>query len=434
MKKFRDNSRDTIDEIHVEDLSLIANKSIDELLRQDHDLLVFRNNNDEAKIETSNVLDLNHLEVKTGNIMGFLGVNATELKIRSRFGTHDEDYLLHYMLQKVFSINVFNLDHSTSKENVFDFLIYMFPHYLRKAIHQGLYKEYQRRDYNDANVKGAIDVNRHIKQNIPFLGRIAYKVREHSFDNDITQLIRHTIELIKTKYHSSTILSSDLDIEQCVNQIIQHTPSYSIRDRRTIINKNRRPFSHPYFTAYKDLHKICLQILRHEGLKYGEEKDKVYGVLFDGAWLWEEYLNTFLKQCDFEHPENKSGGNPVYVFQGNKSVKRYPDFYKENIVLDAKYKKLDLKRPDRDDMHQIITYMYLLRAERGGFVIPTTLRDHDLIREKDLGILEGYGGDVKIWSFPIPHDEVSYAEFSKRMQEREKAFIEKFNKDFDTSP
>ena len=40
-------------------------------------------------------------------------------------------------------------------------------------------------------------------------------------------------------------------------------------------------------------------------MKYGRDDDEIYGVLFDGAWLWEEYLNTFLADIGFEHPRNK---------------------------------------------------------------------------------------------------------------------------------
>ena len=96
--------------------------------------------------------------------------------------------------------------------------------------------------------------------------------------------------------------------------------------------------------------KICLQILRHESLKYGQEKDKIYGILFDGAWLWEEYLNTIFvgHQLGITHAENKTGKNGIQLYDGGKKC-YYPDFYKQtqgdltgdsSFVLDAKYKRL----------------------------------------------------------------------------------------------
>ena len=134
--------------------------------------------------------------IQTGNIMGFVGYNGTELSICSRFAQKEGDYFLHYMLQKVFAINLFDLKHDFDKESVFDFLIFLFPAFLKRALRQGLYKEYQTRQYNDANVKGRIDVSRHIRLNTPFSGKISYSTREYSFDNKVTQLVRHTIEYI----------------------------------------------------------------------------------------------------------------------------------------------------------------------------------------------------------------------------------------------
>ena len=45
----------------------------------------------------------------------------------------------------------------------------MFPFYLKKALRQGLYKEYHKQNYNDSNVRGTIDINRHLGKNIPFI-------------------------------------------------------------------------------------------------------------------------------------------------------------------------------------------------------------------------------------------------------------------------
>mgnify|MGYP003556450509 FL=1 len=108
--------------------------------------------------------DEEEMKIHTNNIVGFIGKNKTQLTIRSRFTQNldeknDEDYFLHYMLQKVFGVHIFDLKHTTSKEKVFDFSLYLFPHFLKKALRQGVYREYQTRHYNDANVRGTIDVS-----------------------------------------------------------------------------------------------------------------------------------------------------------------------------------------------------------------------------------------------------------------------------------
>ena len=65
--------------------------------------------------------------------MGFIGVENLQIKIQSRFDEGRDDYLLHYMLQKVLSFNLFDLNHNNEQEDVFDFVMFMFPYFLKKG-------------------------------------------------------------------------------------------------------------------------------------------------------------------------------------------------------------------------------------------------------------------------------------------------------------
>lgn len=432
MLRTTDNNGGKEIEAHfLPDFGIIANKRISNLISDDNpNLLIFPNdlNQNSDKISEEHIFSLHDSTLTTGNIMGFIGVNNSEITIQSRFEKNNQDYFLHYMLQKVFSINLFDLKHGINNESIFDFLLYLFPFYFKKALRQGLYKEYHRQEYNDSNVKGTIDFSRHIRKNVPFIGNVAYKVREHSFDNKITQLIRHTIEFVKQHKFAHGILDLDSETQNCVNEILLATPSYNNRDRTIILNKNLKPFSHPYFFEYRELKKICMQILTFEGLKYGKEKDKVYGLLFDGAWLWEEYLNTFLINSGFNHPKNKNSEGAIYLFNNSKG-KRFPDFWKKNFILDAKYKRLADKKVDRNDMNQIISYMYVKKAEIGGFIVPSDNNEYEA-KEIKIGQLNGYAGEVYIWALSIPQQTVNFMEFCIRMKKNEiflTDLIEKLN-------
>ena len=403
----------------IQNLRKIADVKIKDLSFEDNpNLLIFPRdlNCHGDKISESNIISMNHRdEISTSNIMGFIGINETQIDIKSRFAKEDrEDYFLHYMLEKVFAINLFDIKHSSNKENIFDFLVYLFPYFLKKALAQGVFKKYQRNEYNDARVRGSIDFNRHIKYNIPFRGNVAYNVKEHSHDNELTQLIRHTIEFIKIKKHLSFILNNDLETKECVAQINMATPSYNMRERNFIINKNLRLLYHPYYSAYTALQKICLQILRHETIKFGKEKNKVYGVLFDGAWLWEEFLFTILKDYGFKHPKNKDVSGGFRMFKDAKSYddiddnyrRLYPDFYKDDFVIDAKYKHLE-SGVGREDLYQLVTYMYCKKATNGAYIYPC--RDKNIKASKSQ--LVGYEGFISVIPFYVPQSANSYEEF-----------------------
>ena len=412
----------------------IADKTIGQLCRENENLLIFPyciDDSDDRIGESSVVSILNtedpeKVKISTGNIMGFIGIGNLQVKIQSRFDKGHDDYLLHYMLQKVLSFNLFDLSHNNEQEDVFDFVMFMFPYFLKKALRQGVYREYQTHKYNNSNVKGTIDIGRHIAQNVPFVGNIAYSTREYCNDNGMTELIRHTIEYMKKKKYGKAVLDIDKETIGNVKLIIEQTPSYNENDRNRIINKNLRMKCHPFYTEYSPLRSLCLQILRMEELKYGETDDEVCGILFDGSWLWEEYVNTILQNHGFIHPENKRRKGGIYLFE-DKSGVRYPDFYKKDIVLDAKYKRLDsydnVAKVGRDDIHQIIAYVNALNAKTGGFVSPLDNKQA-IIPTKHI---KGTDSTLSIFGIEICKSADSYANFCEEMRIKEKEFVESLN-------
>ena len=338
--EWKDNSEHLLTE-NVERLLPFANTPVSSLVDdKGKSLLVFPLSFQECEdcIGRQHLFDIapkeNRYVVKTGNLAGFIGLNDMYITIRSRFGTENgDDYFLHYMLKKVLSVNLFNLKHTATDEQVFDFLLHLFPYFLNKALVQGLYKEYRRNEYNDCNLRGTIDISRHIKCNVPFNGRVAYRTREFSYDNHVTQLIRHTVEYIRTKRLGEMVLHTNVDTQENVFQIVSATSTYQKQDRLQVIKSNLRPVVHPYYTQYVPLQKLCLKILSHERLRYGQNKDEIYGILFDVSWLWEEYLNTLLVPLGFKHPNNRQNTGGVwlgYSLIENKrrnAFLRYPDFY-----------------------------------------------------------------------------------------------------------
>lgn len=424
--KTTDNSSVDVSAIadgHLDDLKKLSERPLCELNLEEHpNLLVFpqdfKSHGDNIGKEHIFTIDGNLL--KTGNIMGFVGYRNTKVRISSRFAQDDKDYFLHYMLQKVFAINLFDLKYDSDSESVFDFLIYLFPTFLKRAMRLGLYKEYQTREYNNANIRGRIDVSRHIRQNIPFAGKVAYTTREYVSDNRITQLVRHTIEYIATHPFSGNILNNDDETKEAVAVINAATPTYNRNDRQKVVYQNLRPVSHPYFGEYRPLQRLCLQILRHEELKYGSDDKHIYGILFDGAWLWEEYLDTILKDVGFEHPQNRTSKGKKFLFAGNSGV-CYPDFYSNTMVLDAKYKGYsDWGSIQNADLYQVISYMHILKLDHGGFIVPVSYSGNQPVAK----MLNGYGGQMSIFGLQVDNHCSSYSCFVNKMEMEESSLKE----------
>lgn len=411
----------------ISDLFPYANKTIEQLCKEHEKLLILPeclenskdNINEEVVFSLDNTDQSEIVQLTTSNIVGFFGVKGIKVKIQSRFDKGRDDYFLHYMLEKVLSLNLFDLNHNQDEENIFDFLLYMFPHFLKAALRQGLYREYQGQEHNDAKVRGTINVSEFIRKCIPFSGNVAYSVRNYSYDNAMTELIRHTIEYMKTRSNGRDILTMDTDTANNVRSITEITPNYKRNNRSDIIQQNLRPKVHPYYTAYQPLRTLCLQILRVEEMKYGDDEDEIHGILFDAAWLWEEYLFiAIFKNCGFSHPRNREKKDGIYLFHHPSGSIRYPDYLKPDFILDAKYKRLDKKGIDRDDMHQIISYMHVEKARQGGFVYPFE-SDQEISTCSCLGELRGDGGRIYRIGVSIPQHCNSFKEFSLKMKQIE---------------
>lgn len=409
----------------------IADKTIAELCKENENLLIFPYSIETScdKICDSSVMsilntgDPDKVQITTGNVIGFIGIDNLQIKIKSRFDKGRDDFFLHYMLQKVLSFNLFDLKHNDEQEDLFDFIMFIFPYLLKAAMNQGVYREYKNFKHNDSNIKGTIDIGRHIARNFPFVGNIAYATREYSHDNNMSELIRHTIEFMKTKRYGQLVLNIDRETIENVKIIIAHTPSYNKNERSSVISKNLRAKVHPYYTEYRPLQTLCLQILRMEEVKYGDSSDEICGILFDGAWLWEEYVNTILSNHGFKHPENKLHKGGIYLFDDHSGI-RYPDFYKDDMVLDAKYKRLGsydkVSKLDHNDIHQVMAYMTTLKVNRGGFVAPLVQNQSKVPTSH----LKGSAATLSIFGIEICKSATSYAEFCEKMGEMEDRFVE----------
>ena len=365
---------------------------------------------------------------RSGNVMGFLGCGDERIVIESRFSSEGEDYFFQYLLDRVLDFpNIVNLESDADQNNrLFNFLLFLFPYYLKTAMRKGLFKKYIRHHYNDGNVKGTIDIARHIEKNTPFTGNVAYSQREFSYDNHLMELIRHTIEFIKRKPYGNNLL---IRVKDEVKLVVEATQSYEPYDRQKVIDANKKnTVRHAYFREYLALQRLCLLILQHQKHQIGSGSRQIYGILFDGAWLWEEYVSSLIDEA-FYHPMNKGGKGAQRLFDGNIGL-IYPDFISRDtgsrIIADAKYKPID--NIGNRDYLQVQAYMFRFDAKEGYHLYPEVDgADDQKLRMNSGSTYEGNvepREDIHVTKhgLKIPSDVDSYTTFASKMQMSELAF------------
>lgn len=365
---------------------------------------------------------------RTGNIMGFLGCGSERLAIESRFSSGEKDYFFQYLLERVMNFpNVVDLSVDANQENMlFNLMLFLFPRYLKDALRKGLFKTYIRNQYNDSHVAGSMDIPRHIAQNTPFVGNIAYSQREYSYDNDLTELVRHTIEFIQRKPHGRILLSK---VKEEVSLVVDATNRYRVHDKQKVIAANQKtPIRHAYYREYRRLQHLCLLILQHQKHQIGTGTKQVYGILFDGAWLWEEYINLLVGDI-FYHPMNRAGQGAQRLFAGNIGL-IYPDFISKDsrnrVIGDAKYKPAE--NIGNKDYLQVLAYMLRFDAKNGFYFYPSTddTQEHRLQVNKgstyEKNVVPRNDVCVVKLGLGIPECNGTYEEFTQKVRIAETVF------------
>ena len=410
----------------------IADKTLEQLEREG--VFVFPETVKDAEDITQDQMILQSINdtFRSGNVMGFLGYGDERLVIASRFCGEGEDYFFQYLLDKVLDFpNIVDLNSDANQDNrLFNFLLFLFPYYLKAAMRKGLFKKYIRRRYNDGNVKGTIDVARHIEENTPFVGNVAYSQREFSYDNSLMELVRHTIEFIKRKPYGNKLLTK---VKDEVKLVIDATPGYEPYNRQKIIEQNKKnTVRHAYYREYHALQRLCLLILRHQKHQIGTGTRQIYGILFDGAWLWEEYINSLIDDV-FYHPMNKGGKGAQRLFEGNVGL-IYPDFISRNsekrVIADAKYKPID-NICNRDYL-QVLAYMFRFDAQTGYYLYPEAENSEGLRLRMNRGstyeanVIPREDISITKHGLKIPMDATDYAGFVSMMKVSEQEFMSAF--------
>lgn len=430
MNSLRINDNSSKNKNEFSDILNLTDKIVDKTLWQleQNGIFIFPQmlNDAEDITEEQMVLHSFNGSYYTANIMGFIGYGDERLIISSRFSDDNNDFFFQYLLETVMSMpNIVDLETDFDHDSyIINILLFLFPIYLKAAMRKGIFKKYICREYNNEAVKGTIDIARHIKLNTPFTGKIAYSHREFSYDNYLTELLRHTIEFIKRKPFGDTILNKAKDE---VKLILEATPGYQQHNRQKIINENtKNTIRHAYFREYLALQRLCLLILQHRKHRIGAGVRQIYGILFDGAWLWEEYINTLignkynnaLTGYKFYHPMNKAGKNAQILFNGKKgSGKIYPDFISQQstdrIIADAKYK------PDKNignkDYLQLLAYMFRFDSKIGYYLYP----EKENKENKRLWLNKGssYEDDIE------PRNNISITKLGLRIPEHAQSYI-----------
>lgn len=351
----------------------------------------------------------------------------------SRFDSLDGQFFLQYVINETLGTNsrVFkDMEPAAAPEHTFDLLLMMvFITQLKQAVRKGIFRRYCRFERNDAKVRGSIDLGRHIKYNVMSdkgsNGKIAYSYREFTAANSVCVLILKALDMMERKYPEFIKQNMrDREMRSAVRIIQRHNPDWQAVKNHTVLSETRQRITHSLYRCYEPLRITARLILKHMGLDLYADKNRsrAFGLLIDMPKLWERFIENAVFKA-YRIPVKAQREFDIL----NGSYKMTPDFYREDpkFVLDAKYRPaweqwLDDKKGNnvgiREDLFQVLAYMYSLRCPAGGVVFPTKNPHEPEAFSPFAGREEG---GERFWVFPlgVPESGASFAAFSRAFKE-----------------
>ena len=331
--------------------------------------------------------DASPFYLETGNLMGVLCFREKEsgksiqVEILSRFDKENDNhnFFLNYLLSKAFNCALGAEEVSAERSSLLDVLLdIVFVRRLGEAAKAGLLRHYREFRNNDWNFKGSLDLARHIRENVPLMHGIAYRKREIDLDVPVNRMILMAALTVNRRHPG--FFESNSDAADALRQLRMGVTE--THDLRAVLSHRdcREPVRHPFFReVWEPLRRIARMILEDERwtlFHEGAEDEEVSGVVFDGSWLWEEYIATVLEPIRFRHCVRGESGHFMALRNlntGRNVGPMIPDFVQQDsggtiaAIADAKYKRSSLLR---DDRLQMIAYAAVYEAKRVFLVYP----------------------------------------------------------------
>lgn len=344
---------------------------------------------DDEKIEAKNHDDLiisikkdtdGMYQAQTGNYIGKFVWDGLEIDIKSRFSNTFLERMLNFA-NDIFLDDVSVSGNDTKKElDISRYIIfYMFIQNLEKAFLLGLPKAYKSISHHEMKLKGKIDINRFIKHDIPFKGKISSTSREQKEISEIIDVLYKAIKIIEKSSFSTKNISH-------IKTHLKQTSSNKYVSNETI-NKaiKSKALQNPIFSPYKKVLEYARYIINGNNIEQNKDgKNDTYGFLINVAELFEIYVTKLLQK---EFPYWSVSSPKIELYSDNFFARKIiPDIVmtkdKDVMVFDTKYKRMLFRDRyqnggdlDRNDFFQINTYMSYYQNQHynvkiGGLLYP----------------------------------------------------------------
>ena len=318
--------------------------------------------------------------VRFKNYVGVIQLGGLTIEILPKTDnsiTEDSDFetwhgALLNMLKVCKHINVNSVSEANLRRKHNSLLDLYFEMYLEEVqylLRVGLVKQYRRDSSNILALKGRLDFNRNIQQNLIHQERFYTEHQVYDFENIVNQIILKGLTILSSLVYNSDLKDKIARVRLSFPEIKEIPIQKYHFDK---VEHNRKT------VAYNRALQIAKMIILNYSPDIRSGQENMLTLLFDMNKLWEEYIYRMLirtKRDDisvsFQNKQKFWEGRtirPDLVITKNQNGKI------DTYVIDTKWKVLDVTRPkpSDDDLKQMYTYNLYWNANKSMLLYPSS--------------------------------------------------------------
>ena len=375
---------------------------------------------EDNRIETQQFLQLLHKsgEIKSNKYVGVIHFNGQRINLLPKIffdankdcsvtETNQMQNHILWWLSYCRKIKFPNYQTSlgSQQSDFFEVLIYLFSKYTRELLSNSIYQQYQEVSSELPFMKGRLNTNEYINQNLSTGRWHKLNCTYDSFvlDNEFNRIIKFVTTMLFNE-------TSNQDSKKNLREILFILDE--VTDERTTAEQCARITFNPMFGDFETVRDYCKLFLSNS-VSFDYKNDlKLFAFLLPMEYVFEDFIFGFIKK-ELKDILAKSQRSDTHLDE-DKTFKLKPDLFiktpKKSLIADTKYKIVysDEKDPKKGisqtDLYQMLAYAVRFDIDEIILFYPNTVTGQQgktaTIVIKDT-LADGKEINIKAFQLPI---------------------------------